>query len=88
MPAKLVSLLLQAIEIYSYLLIIWVIGSWFPQLHGTKFYRWVESVVYPYTKIFRGLIPPIGGFDFSVILAFIVLEFLKNLIASLAHPMI
>lgn len=88
MPAKLVSLLLQAIEIYSYLLIIWVIGSWFPQLHRTKFYRWIESVVYPYTKIFRGLIPPIGGFDFSVILAFIVLEFLKTLVANLAHPMI
>jgi len=88
MPAKLVSLLLQAIEIYSYLLIIWVIGSWFPQLHGSKFYRWIESVVYPYTRIFRGLIPPIGGFDFSVILAFFVLELFKGLVASLAAPMI
>ncbi len=88
MPAKLISLLLQAIEIYGYLLIIWVIGSWFPQLQGTKFYRWVESVVYPYTRMFRAIIPPIGGFDFSVILAFLVLELFKNLVVSFSLPMI
>ncbi len=84
MPVKLISLLLQAIEIYSFLIVIWVIGSWFPQLQGTKFYRWIDSVVYPYTKLFRGLIPPIGGFDFSVIFAFLALELLRALLASLA----
>ncbi len=85
MPAKLLSLLVQAIELYSYLLIIWVIGSWFPQLQSTKFYRWVETLVYPYAKIFRGLIPPIAGFDFSIIIAFFVLELVQHLLASVIY---
>jgi YggT family protein len=83
MPAKLTQLLVQAIELYSYLLVIWVIGSWFPQLHGSKFYRWVDSVVYPYARMFRGIIPPLGGFDFSVIFAFLVLNLIQWIIGSL-----
>ncbi len=74
-------LLIQAIEIYSYMLLIWVIGSWFPQFHGTKFYRFIDKLVEPYARIFRGLIPPIGGFDFSVIIAFIALNMLQRIIA-------
>jgi uncharacterized protein YggT (Ycf19 family) len=69
------NLLLQAVEIYSYILLIWVIGSWFPQFTITKFYRTIDKIVFPYTRIFRGLIPPMGGFDFSVILAFVVLQY-------------
>lgn len=81
MLSKLSSLLIQAIEIYSYMLLIWVIGSWFPQLHGSKFYRFIDKLVEPYTRIFRGLIPPIGGFDFSVIIAFMFLNILQRIVA-------
>ncbi len=83
MLAKLVKLLIDAIEIYSYILLIWVIGTWFPQFHGTKFFRAIEQIVYPYAKIFRNLIPPLGGFDFSVIVAFFALSVLQRLIASI-----
>lgn len=82
MLSKLSSLLIQAIEIYSYMLLIWVIGSWFPQLHNSKFYRFIDKAVDPYTRIFRGLIPSIGGFDFSVIVAFMALNILQRIIAS------
>lgn len=80
---KLILLLVQAIEIYSYLLLLWVILSWFPQVTTMKFYQFIDQVVYPYAKIFRGIIPPIGGFDFSVIIAFLVLSILQRMIASL-----
>lgn len=80
---QLASLLLQAIEIYSYMLLIWVIGSWFPQIQGTKFYRFIDQAVAPYAKIFRNIIPPLGGFDFSVIVAFIALGLIQRIIASL-----
>ena len=83
MMSKLSSLLIQAIEIYSYMLLIWVIGSWFPQWHSSKFYQFIDRLVEPYARIFRGLIPPIGGFDFSVIVAFIALNILQRIIASL-----
>ena len=74
MALKLKIFLLQAVEIYSYILLIWVIGSWFPRFTITKFYRTVEKIVYPYASIFRSIIPPLGGFDFSVILAFMFLN--------------
>lgn len=80
---KLILLLVQGIEIYSYLLLAWVILSWFPQVTTSKFYQFIDQVVYPYAKIFRGLIPPMGGFDFSVIVAFLVLSILQKMVASL-----
>jgi YggT family protein len=79
------TLLLQAIEIYSYMLLIWVIGSWFPQLHSSRFYQVIDKIVYPYAQIFRNFIPPIGGFDFSVIVAFLSLGLIQKLLSSLLH---
>ena len=80
---KLILLVVQAIELYSYLLLAWVILSWFPQVTMTKWYRFIDQLVYPYAKIFRGLIPPFGGFDFSVIVAFLVLSILQRMVMSL-----
>jgi YggT family protein len=80
---KLILLLVQAIEIYSYMLLAWVIFSWFPQVTSSKFYRYLDQLIYPYAKIFRGIIPPIGGFDFSVIVAFLVLSIIQRMLASL-----
>ncbi len=80
MLVKLIALLIQAIEIYSYILLIWVIGSWFPQFTTTKFYAYIDKIVYPYAKLFRGIIPPVGGFDFSVIVAFLCLNLLQYIL--------
>jgi YggT family protein len=76
MNVLLTNLLLQAVEIYSYILLIWVIGSWFPRFTITKFYKFIDKIVFPYAQIFRSFIPPFGGFDFSVIAAFIVLQYI------------
>ena len=80
MLTKLIALLIQAIEIYSYILLIWVIGSWFPQFTSTKFYAYIDKIVYPYAKFFRGIVSPIGGFDFSVIIAFLCLNILQSIL--------
>jgi len=80
---KLAVLLIQAIEIYSYMLLIWVIGSWFPKLRDTKFYSWIDRFVAPYANLFRSLIPAFGGFDFSPIVAFIVLGIAQSILRSL-----
>jgi len=81
--SKLVILVIQAIEIYSYIMLIWAICSWFPQLHGSKFFSVVDRLVYPYARVFRNLVPPIGGFDFSIIVAFLALSLAQKLLASL-----
>lgn len=72
------ELLLEVVILYQWLLIIWAICSWFPQVPTTKFYQFIDKLVSPYAKIFRGLIPPVGGFDFSVIIAILVLGFLRD----------
>lgn len=85
---KLIILIVQVIEIYSLLLIVWVIGSWFASFRANKIYRWIDSIVYPYASLFRKLIPPVGGFDFSVILAFFVLVIAQKIILGLLLPVV
>lgn len=83
MLIKLVSLLIQMIEIYSYMLLGWVIGSWFPRFQATKFYEFLDNAIEPYARLFRGLIPPVGGFDFSIIVAFFVLGIIQAVLARI-----
>ncbi len=82
MPAKLIQLLVQAIGLYGYLLMILVLGSWFPQFHGAKLYRWIYNVTSPYANLFRGVIPPIGGFDFSIVFAFMLLKIIQDFLQN------
>ena len=81
MLVKLVKLIIQMVEIYGFMLLAWVIGSWFPRFQMTKFYDFLDSAVAPFAKLFRGIIPPLGGLDFSIIVAFIVLQVGKDILA-------
>jgi YggT family protein len=83
MPAKLILLLAQAIDIYGFLLFAWAIASWFPNFQNSKLYHYLDAVTGPYIKMFRDLIPPLGGFDLSVILACFVLYLAKSILLSL-----
>lgn len=62
-------------SLYSALIFIYIIMSWFP-LRGTLYdaYRVLGSVVDPYLNLFRNLIPPLGGLDFSPWVAILVLS--------------
>lgn len=82
MLGKIGLLLVQLIDLYSYVLFIWAFGSWFPQFTVSKFYKFLDQLAYPYAKIFRGLIPPIAGFDFSVLIAFLVLVLVRSFIEN------
>lgn len=43
----------------------------------------LESIVGPYLNIFRRFMPPMGGIDWSPVLAILVLNLLENLILRL-----
>jgi len=43
----------------------------------------IDRLVYPYARLFRSIVPPIGGFDFSIIVAFLALSLAQKLLASL-----
>ena len=87
MATELVSTVLQVLaqtlQIYSLVLIVRVLLSWFPNLDwGNSVLSTVSSITDPYLNAFRGLIPPLGGLDLSAILAFIALSLMQQLLMS------
>ena len=77
------QVLVQTLEIYSFVLIIRVLLSWFPNLDWSNpVLSSISSITDPYLNAFRGIIPPIGGIDLSAILAFIALSLIQQLLSS------
>ena len=67
--------LVSIANLYSLLIFIYVLMSWFP-MRGTLYdaYRVLGTIVEPYVGLFRRIIPPLGGFDFSPWAAILVLR--------------
>ena len=81
--ATVLSVLSKTLQIYSLVLIVRVLLSWFPNLDWSNpVLSSIGSITDPYLNAFRGIIPPIGGIDLSAILAFIVLNLLESLISN------
>ncbi len=77
------QVLAQTLEIYSLILIVRVLLSWFPNLDWSNpALTTVSSITDPYLNAFRGIIPPIGGLDLSAILAFIAINIMEQLLTS------
>ncbi|PGS53670.1 YggT family protein [Bacillus sp. AFS041924] len=69
------NLLVQLIGLYKIIIIIHIILSWFPQIRQSGFGRIIGSISEPYLEPFRRIVPSIGMFDFSPIVALFALEF-------------
>jgi len=81
--ALLLSVLSRTLEIYSLILLVRVLLSWFPNLDwGNPLLATVSSITDPSLNAFRGLIPPLGGLDLSAILAFLALNLSQQLLGS------
>jgi YggT family protein len=81
--ATLLSVLARTLEIYSLILLVRVLLSWFPNLDwGNPLLATMSSITDPYLNAFRGLIPPIGGLDLSAILAFLALNLGQQVLGS------
>ena len=79
------GVLSQTLRIYSFLLLIRVLLTWFPSIDWSNgILSALCSITDPYLNIFRGVIPPIGGFDISSLLAFLLLNFLEGQLYSLS----
>ncbi|MEN9388061.1 MAG: hypothetical protein RLZZ255_1037 [Cyanobacteriota bacterium] len=77
----LIGILARTIEIYTLILLVRVLLSWFPNLDwGNPVLSTVSAVTDPYLNAFRGLIPPLGGLDLSAILAFLALQLIQTLL--------
>ena len=83
---KIFSVLESTLQIFSFLLLIRVLLTWFPSIDWSNgALSALCSLTDPYLNIFRGIIPPIGGFDISSILAFLLLNVIQNLITNLQY---
>ncbi|KAK4526658.1 hypothetical protein GAYE_SCF26G4574 [Galdieria yellowstonensis] len=69
--------------LYSNLLIVRVLLSWFPAVQNQPILRPLFTVCDPYLNLFRSIIPPVFGIDFSPILAFTALQFFSTATTAL-----
>lgn len=68
----------QAIILYSYVLIVYILMSWFPGARESQFGYFLGRLCEPYLEQFRKIIPPIGMIDISPIIAIFVLHFARQ----------
>ncbi|WP_079529768.1 YggT family protein [Halobacillus hunanensis] len=73
--AQLFNVLFFAINIYSWLLIIYILLSWFPGAKESSFGEILSKMCEPFLEPFRKIIPPLGMIDLSPLVAIFVLRF-------------
>ncbi|MGB8698624.1 MAG: YggT family protein [Thermosynechococcaceae cyanobacterium] len=71
------------IQIYLVLLLIRVLLSWFPTIDWfNPPFSILSQLTDPYLNLFRSLLPPLGGMDFSPVLSLFVLQIVAGLLNS------
>lgn len=64
-------------QIYSWLIIAYILMSWLPQLKESQVGDILAKIVEPYLAPFRKFIPPLGMIDISPIVAIFALNFIQ-----------
>ncbi len=82
----LVTTLATFVQIYGALLLIRVLLTWFPNISWyNQPFSALSQITDPYLNLFRSIIPPLGGMDFSPMLAIILLQVVGGFLVSLAQ---
>ena len=80
----LTSTLNAFVTIYTYVLIVRILLTWFPNISWSdQPFSTLSQLTDPYLNLFRSIIPPIGGIDVSSILAILLLQVLGGLLGGL-----
>lgn len=87
MASPLISLLDAAINLYVLLIVFYVFTSWIGMDPWHPARRFLASLVEPLLNPLRRVLPPVGGLDFSPLVAILLLElagqFLKGFLAAM-----
>jgi YggT family protein len=76
------------LQIYVALMIIRVLLSWFPNINWyDPPFSILSQLTDPYLNLFRSIIPPLGGIDFSPMIAFFVLQFGSQFLIGLLYSL-
>lgn len=66
------------IYFYSIIIVLRIFLTWLPSIDWDKQpVKFVRMITDPYLEVFRRFIPPMGGLDFSPIVALLFLNFLQ-----------
>jgi YggT family protein len=65
-------------QIYYYMIIAYILLSWFPNARESFIGQLLAKLVEPYLAPFRRFIPALGPIDISPIVALIALNFVKT----------
>lgn len=90
MPAQLlIASIAQFFELYMILLVVRILLTWFQTFNwANQVAAFLSPITDPYLNIFRSFIPPLGGLDFSPIIAIFVLQILAELFMSAARSLL
>ena len=78
-----VSAVAKLFELYFLIIILRCFISFFPRIDIYKQpVKFIREITDPYLDFFRRFLPPVGGLDFSPIVAVIVLQILQILVCS------
>lgn len=81
-------MLLKAVNglfnMFYILIILRIFMSWIPNIDWEQQpVKFIREITDTYLEIFRRIIPPLGGLDFSPIIAIIVLQIIQGFITSI-----
>ena len=71
---------IQLVNLYWFVLIVYILSTWIPQLRHSVVGEILAQLSEPYLRLFRGIIPPLGDMDFSPVLALLLLHLVRRLL--------
>ena len=83
---RLVILLIRLLDIYQLLIVVWCLFSWLRLTRNQvleSVYEALGTLVEPYIGLFRRLLPPMMGVDFTPVIAIVVLQILERVVIAL-----
>ncbi|UQS83787.1 YggT family protein [Bombilactobacillus thymidiniphilus] len=78
--AGLPIVLIDLLNIYEWIIVIWALLTWLPGASQSKLGLWLGKLVNPLLSFFDRFIPPIFGISFSPIFAFLLIGLIKKLV--------
>lgn len=78
MPSIIITVIVYGFQIYSFMLIGYILLSWIPAAQGSPIGRMLQKACEPYLSFFRKFIPPIGMIDISPIVAIFALNYIQK----------
>ena len=79
-----IYILLKLVDLYTLMLVVYALLSWFPGAYDTSIGRFLNKACEPYLRLFDRFNLTLGNVDFTILVAIIVLNMLTRLLVMIA----